>query len=592
MRSAALTAALVAALVATTAAAQVPGPFVRGFDAVPQKVTPLSRSAFVVEGARAAPPGSWHGELLFDWNVQILAYRDGDQKAGNFIPWRVDGHLMGAWTVLPFLELGGDFQVTLAQGSNFEEIAGAFGPPVDTPVGAASATSASSRGSSPRRAGSGRWTSRSCPSCASRPATRPASSAGTGFIFAPRVNVEHAFGPVRLLLNVGLRYRSTGRYLQLIVENEFTGGGAVIWALPSGNVFRRPELILETTFSTPLSQPFAGNIGTTSASATTPWEFLVGARTLFGKHWGGEIALGRGIANPAPGYGREAFRMLASIRYDFEPEPPPPPIKDRDHDGVPDDRDRCPDEPGDGPDGCPDLDWDKDGIPNVDDRCPREPGTPELDGCPDRDMDGIPDPEDKCPDQPGPAENDGCPVEGPLVTLESDRVRLNGSVHFDTDKAIIKPDSFPLLDEVVSVLAEEPPAEAGARRGPHRQPRHRGLQPGPLAPAGGGGARVPRAARRRPEAAGQRRLRLRAAHRRQRHRARPGEEPESRVPGARGQPDHQADEVTLSRAGTRVMPPALPLEEVAPCPTPHPASMTTCSSAVVASASPGSAWGR
>ncbi len=148
--------------------------------------------------------------------------------------------------------------------------------------------------------------------------------------------------------------------------------------------------------------------------------------------------------------------MLASIRYDFEPEPPPPPVKDRDHDGVPDDKDRCPDEPGDGPDGCPDLDWDKDGIPNVDDRCPHEPGTPELDGCPDRDMDGIPDPEDKCPDQPGPAENDGCPVEGPLVTLESDRVRLNGSVHFDTDKAVIKPDSFALLDEVVGVLQKNP----------------------------------------------------------------------------------------------------------------------------------------
>ena len=76
---------------------------------------------------------------------------------------------------------------------------------------------------------------------------------GNGFIFAPRIDVETAFGPVRLLLDVGLRYRSTGQYLQLIVENEFTGGGAVIWALPSGKVFQRPELILETTFSTPLS---------------------------------------------------------------------------------------------------------------------------------------------------------------------------------------------------------------------------------------------------------------------------------------------------------------------------------------------------
>jgi outer membrane protein OmpA-like peptidoglycan-associated protein len=164
--------------------------------------------------------------------------------------------------------------------------------------------------------------------------------------------------------------------------------------------------------------------------------------------------MGRGFSSNA-GYGREAFRMLAGIRYEFEPEPAAP-VKDRDHDGVPDERDRCPDEPGDGPDGCPDLDWDKDGIPNVDDRCPREPGTMELDGCPDRDKDQIPDPEDKCPDEPGPAENDGCPVTGPLVTLESDRVRLRGSVHFDYDKAVIKPESFPLLDEVVGVLSKNP----------------------------------------------------------------------------------------------------------------------------------------
>jgi len=47
-------------------------------------------------------------------------------------------------------------------------------------------------------------------------------------------------------------------------------------------------------------------------------------------------------------------------------------------------------------------------------------------------------------------------VIGPLVTLESDRVRLRGSVHFDYDKAVIKPDSFDLLDEVVGVLKKNP----------------------------------------------------------------------------------------------------------------------------------------
>ena len=454
MRGAAVTAGLVAALAAVPAAAQPADPNTRGFDAVPQKATPLSSSAFVVEGARAAPVGSWHGELLLDWNVQILAARNGDQKSGNFIPWRVDGHLLGAWTLLPFLEVAGDLPVTFAQGDNFQAIAGDF-PPYNTGVsGGLGDLRLVPRLFTPA---SWKWPI----DVAIVPELRlPTGSSqsflgGNGVIFAPRANLERAFGPVRLLLNLGLRYRNTGRFLQLIVENELTGGGAIVWTLPTGKTFRRPELIAETTFSTPLSQPFAGNVGTSSASATTPWEFLIGARTLFTKHWGAEIAMGRGISTTA-GYGREAFRMLASVRYEFEPEPAKPPIHDRDGDGVPDELDKCPDEPGDGPDGCPDLDWDKDGIPNVDDRCPREPGTRELDGCPDRDGDGIPDPEDKCPDEPGPAENDGCPVIGPLVTLESDRVRLRGSVHFDYDKAVIKPDSFDLLDEVVGVLKKNP----------------------------------------------------------------------------------------------------------------------------------------
>jgi len=449
-------AGLLGALAGGTAAAQVPDPYVRGFDAVPQKASPLSRSAFVVEGARAAPEDSWHAELLLDWNVQILAYRDGDQKAGNFIPWRVDGHLLGGATVLPWFEIAGDLQFTLAQGDNFEQIAGAFGPPVSTPVsGGLGDVRVVPRFFAPPS-----W---KLPiDVAVVPELRfPTGKAdsflgGRGLIFAPRVNLEKAFGAVRLLLDLGVRYRSTARYLQLIVENELTGGGAVIWTLPTGKVFQRPELIAETSFSTPLAAPFAPNVSGSNAYSTTPWEFLVGARTLFSKHLGAELAVGRGFSGGDAGYGREAFRMLASFRIEFEPEPPPVPIRDRDHDGVPDEIDKCPDEPGDGPDGCPDLDWDKDGIPNVDDRCPREPGTRELDGCPDRDGDGIPDPEDKCPDEPGPAENDGCPVVGPLVQLESDRVRLKGSVHFDTDKAIIKPDSFGILDEVVGVLAGHP----------------------------------------------------------------------------------------------------------------------------------------
>ena len=75
------------------------------------------------------------------------------------------------------------------------------------------------------------------------------------------------------------------------------------------------------------------------------------------------------------------------------PRPPPPPappkpaIKDADHDGVADELDLCPEDPGPGdPDGCP-PDSDHDGIPDYRDKCPTQPetlnGYQDDDGCPD-----------------------------------------------------------------------------------------------------------------------------------------------------------------------------------------------------------------
>jgi len=62
------------------------------------------------------------------------------------------------------------------------------------------------------------------------------------------------------------------------------------------------------------------------------------------------------------------------------------PAADRDGDGIPDDFDKCPDEPEDrdgfqDDDGCPDPDNDGDGILDINDQCPNEPG-PAPTGCP------------------------------------------------------------------------------------------------------------------------------------------------------------------------------------------------------------------
>jgi len=98
-----------------------------------------------------------------------------------------------------------------------------------------------------------------------------------------------------------------------------------------------------------------------------------------------------------------------------QPKPKPPP--DRDHDGVLDPDDRCPDVPGPKENaGCPlSKDSDGDGIPDDLDRCPNQPedrdGFQDEDGCPepDNDADGIVDAKDKCPNNPGPLETAGCP---------------------------------------------------------------------------------------------------------------------------------------------------------------------------------------
>lgn len=83
-------------------------------------------------------------------------------------------------------------------------------------------------------------------------------------------------------------------------------------------------------------------------------------------------------------------------------------LQDKDKDGIPDSKDRCPETPGKLElQGCPDKDGD--GIADIDDACPDVAGKVEFKGCPDTDGDGIIDKEDKCPTVAGLKELAGCP---------------------------------------------------------------------------------------------------------------------------------------------------------------------------------------
>jgi outer membrane protein OmpA-like peptidoglycan-associated protein len=147
------------------------------------------------------------------------------------------------------------------------------------------------------------------------------------------------------------------------------------------------------------------------------------------------------------------------------------PRRDRDGDGVFDDEDACPEVPGirtDDPktNGCPRPDRDHDGVFDDEDACPDVPGVrtknPTTNGCPrgDRDNDTVFDDEDACPDVPGVRTEDpktnGCPMAGDQVRMVGDKIVLDDIIHFDTDSPRIRHASWPICKKVADFIVANP----------------------------------------------------------------------------------------------------------------------------------------
>jgi outer membrane protein OmpA-like peptidoglycan-associated protein len=134
---------------------------------------------------------------------------------------------------------------------------------------------------------------------------------------------------------------------------------------------------------------------------------------------------------------------------------------DTDGDGVLDYRDECPNTPEGvlvDSKGCP-FDTDGDGVLDYLDKCPSTPveayGTIDENGCPkDTDEDGVFDYLDKCPTMKGTIENNGCPVVKEAVKKVFEKA-LQG-IQFETGKATIKKASFPILDQIITIMKENP----------------------------------------------------------------------------------------------------------------------------------------
>ena len=157
---------------------------------------------------------------------------------------------------------------------------------------------------------------------------------------------------------------------------------------------------------------------------------------------------------------------------------------DRDGDGVYDYLDQCPGTPrGVWTDskGCP-LDSDGDGVYDGLDKCPHTPRGAPVDqkGCPlDSDGDGVYDHLDQCPGTPrgatvdsrgctleaGPKDSDGdgiydkedqCPHTPKGAKVNAVGCWVLKGLLFDTARWNIKPKFYPVLDEVVSILNQNP----------------------------------------------------------------------------------------------------------------------------------------
>jgi outer membrane protein OmpA-like peptidoglycan-associated protein len=258
------------------------------------------------------------------------------------------------------------------------------------------------------------------------------------------VAADQELGRVRVAVNAGLRLRATTTFTNddpgprmapvtgrsITAGSELPFGAAIAYAVAR----QRFELIGEVFGAVPLGDH----------RGYQPLEALAGVKLYLARNSYLTLGAGRGLLDEG---GSPAMRAVIAIM--FEPgrgaaattqvaDPParPPPLQppgDRDGDRITDDLDKCPDEPED-----------------VD-------GYQDDDGCPDPDNDGdrILDQDDLCPDQPETYNNfeddDGCPDDG--VTRKVDGgILILQPIQFEYNSAVIKPDSFYILDAVVATM--------------------------------------------------------------------------------------------------------------------------------------------
>ncbi|HET9552316.1 MAG TPA: OmpA family protein [Anaeromyxobacteraceae bacterium] len=411
-----------AAALSAAAVARADDPARRGFDADPSRLALSLDGGFAVETAAAAPERTWRAGAVLDLANGLLVLRQGAAR-DDLLAYRLGLHLYGGFS-LGRLELGAELPVALWQQSDLSLLTsqGVTGPLV-APIASAAFGDLRLGAKLPLLDAERFPVGLAALAELRLPTGDPKAFLSDGLALAPSLVATRPLGRLRLDAQLGYVVRGEGQYAQLVVHDGLTYGAGASWDLPPAGRLERWKAIAELTGSLQRGWDSGG------ARYSAPLEARAGLRAFLGPQLSVEAGGGTGLG--PVGYGRERWRVFVGVRFGGQAR----------HEVGP-----------------PEADDDSDGVPNATDRCPTEPGPPELDGCPDRDGDGIPDVEDRCPDQPGPAENEGCPVaeDEPLVEIETQKLSLKDSIHFDTARDTIKPESFPVLDQVATLLAAHP----------------------------------------------------------------------------------------------------------------------------------------
>ena len=417
---------LVLLAVASRAAIAADDPTRRAFDPDPARLALSLDGGFTTETAATAPRGTLRFGSIFDAAGGLLALQQGSSRQDLLVS-RGQLHLLAAWS-LGRVELAAHLPIALWQNSDFSLLTaqGVAGPLLD-PI-ASTALGDLRLGAKVSILDEEVWPIGLAGLVDVRLPTGNAQAfMSDGLALVPLVIATRRFGRVRLDAQFGYDIRKAGQYAQLVIHDGYVYAVGASVDLPRLGKLDRWRAIAEVDGGWPRGED------PSTDRYRSALEARAGVRAFLTSRLSVEAGVGTGLGQA--GYGHERWRAFAGLRWGMSPAPGATrpfvgPLLDRDGDGVPDDQDQCPD----------------------------EPGPAALDGCPDDDGDGIPNREDKCPKQPGPAENDGCPlgVDEPVIEVGSGRILLKDSVHFDTGKDTIKSESFPLLDQVAKLLGEHP----------------------------------------------------------------------------------------------------------------------------------------